>query len=450
MVPLNAIVVHKDNVVPDGWSKDSDLYGKFIRGTPTSATEPGTSEGADNHTHASAGGHNNHTMSSTTHNHTATIANSSGSQQIIDIRSSQVATNINHGHVFTSDNTSPTATEETAGAHTHDQKSNDPVHKTQFFMKHSESSIGLRRRNLGQTSIIMWGLATSALPSRYSKDNNFDDQHIKGVASGGSTPNVSGGTNTHQHDAGPTHDHDITLPIHSHTNTSASGNANVSLNRNRTGTSIISQAHNHSVGTIATSNNASATVVASGTGSHGQHNSLNHEPTYKTVYFINSSSIGINERGIPPGGMVIWNSAVADIPTGYQVGDGTNGTFDMRNKYPKGEDASSPGTTGGANTHEHDAAASHGHSSVDLSHIHPMTGTSSSKSTPTHSLGTQGGFPASSTLIGNHNHGTSSTNSDSGGPTVTLTTETDSHTHGSLNSQPSTVVVSIIERLKPQ
>ena len=54
----------------------------------------------------------------------------------------------------------------------------------------------------------------------------------------------------------------------------------------------------------------------------------------------------------PIGGIIMWAGALADIPAGWNLCDGTNGTPDLRQKFIKGTAAGvDPGGTGGSATH---------------------------------------------------------------------------------------------------
>lgn len=54
------------------------------------------------------------------------------------------------------------------------------------------------------------------------------------------------------------------------------------------------------------------------------------------------------------GTIILWFGNAADVPAGWQVCDGTNGTPDLRNRYVKGCDADGNlGNVGGALTHSH-------------------------------------------------------------------------------------------------
>jgi len=57
---------------------------------------------------------------------------------------------------------------------------------------------------------------------------------------------------------------------------------------------------------------------------------------------------------VPLGGIIAWGGAIVDIPAGYQLCDGTNGTPDMLNKFQIGAgQIYNPGDSGGASAHSH-------------------------------------------------------------------------------------------------
>lgn len=54
----------------------------------------------------------------------------------------------------------------------------------------------------------------------------------------------------------------------------------------------------------------------------------------------------------PVGGIIMWAGLLADIPAGWNLCDGTNGTPDLRSRFIKGTAAGvDPGGTGGSATH---------------------------------------------------------------------------------------------------
>ena len=72
------------------------------------------------------------------------------------------------------------------------------------------------------------------------------------------------------------------------------------------------------------------------------------------------------DGGVPAGVVVMWGGLVANIPAGWALCNGLNGTPDLRDRFVKGASAE-PGATGGAATHTHAA-----HSGV-INHTHPVT-----------------------------------------------------------------------------
>jgi len=79
---------------------------------------------------------------------------------------------------------------------------------------------------------------------------------------------------------------------------------------------------------------------------------------------------------IPAGLIAMWHGLLANIPTGWNLCDGTNGTPDLRSKFVKGAAAAAnPGATGGATTHSHTdhPALVHSGAAVDAHSAHAGT-----------------------------------------------------------------------------
>jgi len=79
---------------------------------------------------------------------------------------------------------------------------------------------------------------------------------------------------------------------------------------------------------------------------------------------------------VPAGIIVMWHGTIANIPSGWIICDGNNSTPNLLNKFVRGvaTAATNPGTTGGADTHTHDAGSLAG-----PSHTHTYSGTTSTK-----------------------------------------------------------------------
>ncbi len=77
--------------------------------------------------------------------------------------------------------------------------------------------------------------------------------------------------------------------------------------------------------------------------------------------------------GIPTGAIVMWSGAIDQIPAGWALCDGTNGTPDLRNRFVVGAGS---GYTVGATGGDAISNLSHTHSiSSDGSHAHTYSGT---------------------------------------------------------------------------
>ncbi len=64
---------------------------------------------------------------------------------------------------------------------------------------------------------------------------------------------------------------------------------------------------------------------------------------------------------VPQGGMIMWAGPLSNMPDGWGLCDGTNGTPDLRDRFIQGWPAGAdPGGTGGASSHSH-AVNSHSH-----------------------------------------------------------------------------------------
>lgn len=72
--------------------------------------------------------------------------------------------------------------------------------------------------------------------------------------------------------------------------------------------------------------------------------------------------------GFPSGAIVMWSGLLANIPTGWLLCDGQNGTPDLRDRFVRGAAAGQdPGGTGGAATHSHADHAELAHAGTAVS-----------------------------------------------------------------------------------
>ena len=133
---------------------------------------------------------------------------------------------------------------------------------------------------------------------------------------------------------------------------------------------------------------------------------------------------------IPAGLISIWHGLIANIPSGWVICDGNNGTPNLLDKFVKGVPtaATNPGTTGGESTvtldatkipshqhsisqqaaHDHDISASgtHQHTiSASGTHTHPIPLAVDVEESSTPATAANGIAPGTSGAGGDHSHG---------------------------------------------
>lgn len=81
----------------------------------------------------------------------------------------------------------------------------------------------------------------------------------------------------------------------------------------------------------------------------------------------------------PTGGILIWTGPISNIPEGWLLCDGNNGTPDLTNRFIKSvQSAENPGTTGGQDSYTLSSSQmpTHSHSITDIdgagSHSHDL------------------------------------------------------------------------------
>lgn len=103
---------------------------------------------------------------------------------------------------------------------------------------------------------------------------------------------------------------------------------------------------------------------------------------------------------VPQGGIIMWSGAVASVPAGWALCNGSNGTPDLRDRFVIGAGGTrAPGVTGGAASGTTNSAGAHSHSGATggtalttaqmPSHTH--TGTTGTNGEHQHYFRTHGG-----------------------------------------------------------
>lgn len=153
-----------------------------------------------------------------------------------------------------------------------------------------------------------------------------------------------------------------------------------------------------------------------------------------------------NADSIPTGVILMWSGEIVDIPSGWVLCDGNNGTPDLRNRFVMGAgDAYDVGATGGESfvtlttheipSHKHSnsstgSAGSHSHNTIsDHSHTNPSTGSDGSHNHTT-SIAVQRTNESSHTHLGTDvSARPSDISTSSSSATAVSLGDSDNHTH---------------------
>lgn len=329
----------------DGNNSTPNLLGKYLLSVGTSE-DPGTTGGSSTHTHSSPA----HTHTQDTHNHTGTTGTDT-SYCIPDGGSNHCST-LSHTHTITTSST--VATNQTTAV-TVDTASNDPTYyKVAPIL---DSSVAGVKYPIG--SLIFWNLIT--LPLGWSLCDgsggtpDLRNKFLKCVDAA-ENPGTTGGASTHTH---TTTAHNHTQDGHSHTGTTSNASDSVYCGGTPYSVSPAADTHTHSISTdsvAATNQTATPTM-----------DTINGEPTFKKLLILKNT--GIANR--PKYSICIWTGTIANIPLGYVLCNGSNGTPDLRDYFIKGAlDSSELLNTGGGSVHAH-TASSHNH--TQNAHEHTIT-----------------------------------------------------------------------------
>lgn len=339
-----------DASVPAGWSRVTDLDGKYAKGVATSSTQPGTTGGATGHTHTVSGHTHDtshtHTMSSNTSAAVGTVQSGDGATGTTAVLSSHTHTvpaNTGGASVTASGSTQPTI----------DTPQNDPDRLMVIHMQSNGQPLGVPAGALG--------LAPDTSLSGWTDYANAAGRFLKGAGSGGNAGGTAASTlNNHTHAVGA---HTHTGPAHTHSATTGSVTSDKSLFAGAN-TALWTGSHSHPI----TANSASAAGLNSGgSGTSGASSLGATEPPFTNVRVKENTSGG---DSLPVGIIGIWRGSLGSIPNHWELCDGTSGKPNLVGRYPKGA-TSSIGTTGGSlNPHNH-TSPSHNHTTG--THSHTMT-----------------------------------------------------------------------------
>lgn len=374
--------------IPDGWSRVTDLDGKYPKGVASTSTQPGTTGGAATHTHTVP----THTHD-TSHTHTMSANTSAGvgSLQSGDGATGTTAILTSHTHTVPSVTGGASATASTTAQPTIDSPSNDPDRLHVLFIESNGQPLGVPNGALG--------LAPDTSLSGWTDHANAAGRFLKGAGSGADGGATAASTlNNHTHAIGA---HTHSSPAHTHSATTGSVTSDKSLFAG-TNTVLWTGSHSHPI----TANSASGAALASGGAASSGASSLGAtEPPFTNVRVKANTSGG---DSLPVGIIGIWRGSLGSIPSHWELCDGTTGKPNLIGRYPKGA-TSSIGTTGGSlNPHNHTSPT---HTHTTGTHSHTMT------------IGSAGAATANTQVT----------------TTVTVSTGTHTHTHGDTAAATPTV-----------
>lgn len=339
-IPANIILLWPSTIasIPTNWARETSLDGKFPKAWGASVA-PNNTGGASTHTHTSP----THTHSIAAHTHTGTTS-ACVYRDSAQTNSSGGISKISHTHPFT---TGAIASSNNFGstAVTYGAVSNNPPYYDLIAVKAQNGAI------LQDSLIALWtgfdGDTDTPPNWQYCNGSNSSpdlrNKYIRGAGTGANAGGT-GGSTTNVHDI--THGHTGASHTQAGFNTSGYNGSGIVGDGGSCCSVVYYHTHTYSAtdAETVTPNNYSGSLTTTET----------VEPAYKKVGAIQRKAGGIKERGL----IGLWLGAIADIPSGWKVCDGTNGTTDLRDKFIKiATDASEFGNTGGANTHVHGAQA---------------------------------------------------------------------------------------------
>lgn len=352
--------------IPSGWSRETSLDGRFPRGA--SATVSGATGGTSTHSHTTPG----HTHHINSHSHTVGGSTGTSNANTTSARfngASQAQADQPHSHTRQANTGTGGAATSGSDAPGTDAANNIPAAREVIFIESDGTP----------TAFPVGVLAYSAEDiTGWTDDATTSGRYLRGAAAAGNG-GATVGSNTHQH----------TVASHSHTGVT----------------------HNHSLGATGLSNPMSSieagdgssqpewlprhthpmTVASSASGSTnasdgGATGSASLEPPNYRLRIMRNTTGGLQTRVI---GLYVGDASA--LPATLVRCDGSNGTPDLRNWFPRDRGADSLGTTGGTSTHSHTTG---NHSHTMPSHTHTTAvGASSTASPERPSFGDLGDSP---------------------------------------------------------
>jgi hypothetical protein len=334
--------------IPAGWQRVTALDSKFPKGSAVS-TNPNATGGTSTHTHTSPA----HTHTLVSHTHTISFGTGSGGGADTG-DSTQQSIHVAHTHSNATSGAVSSASIQSVAV-TYSAVSNNPPYYGVIFI--TPTSYAPYLPNL---AVYLYG-GSDSRDGHYICDGNnstpnLTDKYLRGAGTGANAGGTGGGT---------TNTHTI---AHTHTHTHGHASANSGAGSGET--------ENHQAGSnVAVLNHVHAIVLGAYAGTSSSNSSIGSqaeivEPAYTKLLAVqNRTGAGAIRSGM----IAMWLGTLANIPSNFELCDGTNGTPDMRSRHLKiTSTVGDIGNTGGANTHVH-ANESHDHDNISHQHATPIS-----------------------------------------------------------------------------
>jgi hypothetical protein len=368
-IPSGVIVAWPSTaeLIPLGWSRVIALDATYVRGVPNGSTNPGTTGGTTTHQHTTSA--HDHTIS---HTHaTATSGNATGSVTAGTTSSLDLQTTT---HTHATNAIAATINNSGTSAPSSGNASNDPAYLKVIWIESNGTPTGIPDGALAMFS-------TTSLPGSWAIYANSQDKFLKGadaLGDGGAT----GGAATHNHTGEGSHTH-TSDHVHPDGTTAQSASTN---NSYATGATACGDNHTHTY-TVSSNNFGTSNAATLNTSTD------NHEPPWQKVAIIENQTEG---DSAPVGIIAVWRGTLANIPAGWVLADGSNGTPNLLGDFVKGvANTGEIGNIGGTTSHTH-TGSNHTHTWASTAHTHTVNitgpcsvprgtaGTTATWASPTH------------------------------------------------------------------
>ena len=339
-IPANVVFAFNNTVanIPAGWSRETALDGKFVRGVDGDA---GGTGGSGTHTHTAT----DHNHTSTSHTHTTTVGTSTDTGTYPatgGMMTFVTASNHGHGTAVTSGATTPTISNQSISF---EAMHNNPPYKEVLWIKSDGTPNQLPNKAVGF-------FENETPPTDF--DLLCENRYLRGAPTGQNPDSEFGGGTMHSHDEDGTHTHSQQSHTHTGGNTNAVGRRDPVTGTGTEGVLNTTSAHTHPINY--------STDGAGNTGTGKVYTQITTvEPPYYKLSIIENTSGGATD--LPEGVIALWLGTEVSIPTNWSK------IVFMDGKFVKGfaDDGDNVGDTGGSLQHTH-TADEHNHTGYQHNH----------------------------------------------------------------------------------